>query len=304
MMTSQPTVAATAFGAAPATVVGHRWGNWVLRKHLCRGSIADIYAAQPASQATQFRCDYVIKVLRREWHDQPLVLRQFQYEAALTSKLKNSHLLSSVDQLLDQQPWGIVYPFLPGQTVEQLLQQQGALLPAQALGITRQVATALERLHSAGILHGDLKPANIMVSPAGHVTLIDLGSAQARDEVASVWDRPILGTPKYLAPEQFVSKLRTDERTDLYSLGVVLFEMLTGRLPYAISQAAELSTTIREAAPIALRQLAPQLDQAVADLLQKLLAKNPGRRPESARQLIQQLSHLELLEIQRWTNQF
>ena len=103
---------------------------------------------------------------------------------------------------------------------------------SKALWIVRQTAEALDALHAAGWMHGDVTSGNIRVSPAGHVTLIDLSFARRREEIGSAADRPIMGTCSYVAPECLTSALRPDIRSDIYSLGVVLFEILSGSLPY------------------------------------------------------------------------
>jgi serine/threonine protein kinase len=107
------------------------------------------------------------------------------------------------------------------------------------------VAEALDALHAAGWMHADVKPSNVFVSSSGHVTLIDLGFARSADERGSIADRPLLGTLNYMAPEVLYSSRGGDIRSDVYSLGVTLFEMLTGRLPFDSQDVAELASQQR-----------------------------------------------------------
>ena len=163
-----------------------------------------------------------------------------------------------------------------------------------ALWIARQTAEALEALHAAGWMHGDVSPGNIHVSPSGHVTLMDLSFARRRDEDGSAADRPVMGTFRYIAPEHITSSLATDIRSDIYSLGVVLFEMLAGRVPFLGEDLAELAVEHRQSAPPDLRRLAPHVPREVALLVRQMMAKNPLRRPQTPRELIERLVRLEI----------
>ena len=162
------------------------------------------------------------------------------------------------------------------------------------LWIARQVAEALEALDAAGWMHADVKPSNIFLAPEGHVTLLDLGFARRPLEVGSVVDRCVVGTGSYIAPEMITSALRPDIRSDVYSLGVVLFEMLSGRLPYEGKDLAEVASQHKQARPPDLRRLAPHLPRGVIRLVQQMLAKEPLRRPQSPRELIARLVELEI----------
>jgi serine/threonine-protein kinase len=156
------------------------------------------------------------------------------------------------------------------------------------------VAEALEALHAAGWMHGDLKPGNVFLSPGGHVTLLDLGFARRCDETGSAVDRLLTGTCNYMAPELITSALGADIRSDIYSLGVVLFELLAGRLPFTGGSLTELTEQHRRCRPPDLRRLAPQLAGGVVQLVQQMLAKDPLRRPQSPCELIDRLVRLEI----------
>ncbi len=132
------------------------------------------------------------------------------------------------------------------------------------------------------------------MTAAGHATLIDLSLARHRSELVASGAPPIFGTLAYLAPERIVSKLAIDIRSDLYSLGVTLFELLTGRLPFAARTAAELAAQHRQELPADLRSLAPHLPASVCQLVRQLLAKEPLRRPQSPSELVDRLAALEI----------
>ena len=163
-----------------------------------------------------------------------------------------------------------------------------------ALWIVRQATEALDALHTAGWMHGDVKPSNLLLSAEGHVTLLDLGFARRPTEVGSVVQRCVMGTCHYLAPEMITSALRADIRSDIYSLGAMLFEMLAGRPPFESDDLAELARQHQQSRAPELRRLAPQVPGGVTWLVRQMLAKEPLRRPQSPRELIGRLVALEI----------
>jgi serine/threonine protein kinase len=194
---------------------------------------------------------------------------------------------------LSEPPYFLVMPLLAGSALAEHLRGQGSLELPVAFWFARQVAEALEALHGAGWMHCDVKPSNIFISPAGHVTLLDLGFARHVQESRSVADRPVLGTIHYIAPEMLYSALGGDFKSDIYSLGVSLFEMLTGRLPFDGQDIAELALQHRQDLPGELRSLMPHLPTRAARLVHQMLSKEPLRRPPP-RDVIERLTALEI----------
>jgi serine/threonine-protein kinase len=142
--------------------------------------------------------------------------------------------------------------------------------------------------------HGDIKPSNIFLSPQGHVTLIDLGFARATGEPSNAALRPTLCSLAYAAPETVTSALAANVRSDIYSLGMSLYEMLTGQLPYDASDPVRLVEMLRTTNPVCIRQLRPDLPRPVASLVHRMLARQPLRRPQTHGELIEQLVRLEV----------
>ena len=175
-----------------------------------------------------------------------------------------------------------------------MIARVGALAARQALWITRQIAEALNALHAKGWYHGDVKPQNIIVSTEGHATLIDLGFALRSNESHCSGDRFAMGTLNYVAPEVLTSALRTDQRSDLYSLGITLFEMLTGRVPFQYKSPGKLIQAQRSEPLPNPCQWVADLSPRAAAMLRRLTAKEPLRRPQSAAELIEELVQLEL----------
>jgi serine/threonine-protein kinase len=144
------------------------------------------------------------------------------------------------------------------------------------------------------MIHADVKPSNVVVAPDGHATLVDLGFVHSPHESRHWSTRPVYGTLNYIAPEAITSSLAADERSDIYSLGVMLYEMLVGALPFAADDAAGLISMHREARPRCIRSHRPDLPKPVASLVHRMLAKDTLRRPESAEEVAEQLVRLEV----------
>jgi serine/threonine-protein kinase len=233
-------------------------------------------------------------MLRLPWEIDPRTVRLLAREAQVGRSVAHPHLISVLGCRVSVSPRFLVMPWLDGATLRDRLAASEPVELPEALWFARQAAEALEALHQAGWMHGDVKPSNIFISEDGHVTLLDLGFARTADETGSAADRCVTGTCHYLAPEWITSAIRADIRSDIYSLGVVLFEVLSGRLPFEGSDLAEVAIQHRQSAPPSLRRLVPHLPREVADLVRQMLAKDPWRRPQTPRELIERLIALEI----------
>ena len=283
-----------AFSSDRHNAVG-RIGPWQLVRLLNESDLARVYLARPADVAGDAPATYVIKVLRREWWRDPQAIEMQRRAAWLGRKLSHPHLLPVLSANVQQAPFYFVTPHLPGSSLAAVLAQGKRLPLPVTLWIVRQVAEALAALHeSAHMLHADVKPGNILVAPDGHATLIDLGFAHAATESQHWSSRPVVGTLSYIAPEVVTSSMAADVPSDLYSLGVTLYEMLTGELPFAASKPDELVRLHRESKPRCVREAVPQLPKPVASLVHRLLAKDPLRRPASAASIVDELMRLEI----------
>jgi serine/threonine-protein kinase len=287
--TVRPNFAATQ-GRNPA--VG-RIGSWQLVRLLSESELARVYLARPAG--TEQPATYVLKVLRKEWWRDPQAIEMQRRAAWIGRKLSHPHLLPVLSANVQQAPFYFVAPYLPGSSLATILEHGKRLPLPVTLWITRQVAEGLAALHEAAhMIHADVKPSNIMVSSDGHATLIDLGFAHTASESLHWSSRPVMGTLSYIAPEVVTSSLADSVASDLYSLGVTLYEMITGNLPFAASAPDELVRLHRESKPTCIRDTVPQLPKPVASLVHRLLAKDPLRRPASASVLVEELMRLEI----------
>jgi serine/threonine-protein kinase len=227
-----------------------------------------------------------IKVLAEELADDPVALRRFRREARATAKLDHPNVVRVFDFVEGEVPF-LVLELLEGQTLADRLRRDGALPPVEAARIAAAVADGLDVAHRAGIIHRDIKPSNIMLTASGGVKVMDFGIAAAL-EAHSTTGQQLLATASYAPPERITGG-RASPAGDLYSLGVVLYEMLTGRPPFLANNAEQLLRAHLEAAPQPVRSLVFWVTSEIAAACEAALVKDPAGRPASARALAAQL---------------
>jgi serine/threonine protein kinase len=281
--------------ASDAPQLVGRLGPWQLVKPMGEGNLTRVYLARPADGLQNQPAAYVVKVLRKEWWRDLQAIEMQRREAWAGMKISHPNLLPVLSASVEEPPFYVVTPKLDGVTLAQLINERGRLGVPLALWISRQAAEGLAALfEETGMIHTDVKPANIQVSPAGHATLMDFGFVQTPAEASQWATRPLAGTLAYIAPEMVTSALAAGPPSDIYSLGVTLYEMLTGVRPWNTDDPAELAALHREAKPADIREHRPELTTPVAELVHSMLAKDPLRRPGSARELATRLVRLEI----------
>jgi serine/threonine-protein kinase len=253
-----------------------------------------VFAARPQGCPPDSPPDYAIKVVEPPHDENPLLINLLRREALVGRQVSDAHVIPILAAGLQEAPYFVVMPRLEGATMASVLREAGRLPVARALWIGRQVAEGLGALHRGGWIHGDVNPSNIVVNRQGHATLIDLGFARLENESIGQKVRALMATLQYAAPEAFLSTRRENAQSDLYSLGVTLYEMLTGRVPFDGQAPAAFAAAHLHERPPNPRHFVPQLSQGVVRLLQKLLAKDPMRRPSSAQELVWSLVKLEM----------
>lgn len=269
-------------------------GPWKLAELLGEGRRSQVYLARPARSANPASAGYAVKLLRPELQDDDQAIACLRREALVGSQIRHASLTSILSAQVDAAPFYLVMPRLRGAALDRRMSRGQRLSLSVALGVVRQVAEALGALHSGGWMHADLKPSNIFVSPEGHATLLDLGLACRIDELHSLAKRPLQGTMAYMAPEAFTSALAPDIRSDFYSLGITLFELLAGRRPFSASNSAELARRHLSSRAPDIRRFAPHLPLEAVRFVHRLLAKEPLRRPQTPEELINLLVSLEI----------
>src|SRR5499427_941539 len=251
-------------------------GRYALLEELGAGGMAIVYRARDEVLGREV----AVKVLSPQFAADPGFLARFEREARHVAAISHSRIVTVFDSGIDENTPYIVMELVAGRTLRQVLDQVGPLPAREAVTIASAVCEALEAAHAAGLVHRDIKPANIVLS-GGEVKVLDFGIARADGPGRATRTQAVLGTAEYLSPEQ-ASGGQVGPQTDLYALGCVLFEMLTGAPPFTADSA--LGVAYRQVhddpgPPSARRPgLAPQLDWITT----RLLAKDPTARPPSA----------------------
>ncbi|MFN8371340.1 MAG: protein kinase [Anaerolineae bacterium] len=263
-------------------MIGSKLGAYEIREEIGKGGMATVYRAH---QPTVDR-DVAIKVIKNSIKDDADAVQRFQREARVIARLEHPHILPIYDFDGSHEPPYIVMRFLDGGTLKDVM-KQGLLPFSEVTYLIQQVASALDYAHRQGVVHRDIKPSNIMIDREGNAFVSDLGIAR----ITAAGDGPrkgitasgaIIGTPEYMSPEQAMGLNDVDFRADIYSLGVMLFEMLTGDLPYLAETA--MGTLLKHIqSPIPkIREQQPELPEEIQEVIERALAKEADDRYESA----------------------
>jgi eukaryotic-like serine/threonine-protein kinase len=276
--------------ASPGFENRYRFGSVVIRGHRCirqvgSGGMCKIYLAESERAGTIV----VLKVFSQvpDVSERFVGFDRFLQEYEIVAGLKHKNIVQIYDLGVADDHAYIAMEHFPAGDLRERMKQP--MMPAMALKILEQIASALEAIHSVGVLHRDLKPANVMLRVDGSLCLIDFGLAKANETEASLTGtREIFGTPYYMSPEQGHAEI-IDARSDLYSVGVVFYEMLIGRKPFTGSTAMEVIYKHKRAD---IPEIAPQFAKYEA-LLRRLLAKAPESRFQSAPELLTAIAALK-----------
>jgi serine/threonine protein kinase len=292
-----PPAEVTAAGANPLAFLAPpqqsdelgRLGGYRVLKVLGTGGMGMVLLAEDPA----LRRSVALKVMRPELAGSSSRQR-FLREAQAAAGVEHVNIVAIHQVGEDRGVPFIAMAFLKGESLETRLARDRTVPPAESVRVARQVAEGLAAAHDGGLIHRDIKPANIWLErPSGLVKILDFGLARVSDaDVRLTHSGMIVGTPAYMAPEQ-ASGSPLDARTDLFSLGCVLYQMCTGERPFKGRDTISTLLSITSDVPRAVRELNPSVPQPVADFVTRLLAKNPAERPQSARAAADELAAIE-----------
>jgi len=231
-----------------------------------------------------------IKVLYKKFAADPSFVTRFSREAQAAGKLSNPHIVGIHDYGQFEDTYFIVMEYINGETLAETIAKEKSLSSKRTIEISIEIAKALSFAHEQGIVHRDIKPANVMITQTGVAKVSDFGIAQAlhSDDMALTQVGTIVGTPRYFSPEQ-ARGLAVDSRSDLYSLGIVMYEMLNGTTPFASESMVDLATKHANEKPSRADANNSEVSADLANVIEKLLAKNPVERYLTADELINDL---------------
>ena len=285
----------------PALVVGQVVGHYQILAPLGKGGMGEVYLAKD----TTLDRKVALKLLLAEFTGHKDRLRRFILEAKAASSLNHPNIITIHEIGQVEQAHFIATEFIDGETLRQHLAKARMKLP-EILEVAIQTAGALQAAHAAGIVHRDIKPENIMLRPDGYVKVLDFGLAKLTeqshqstsadsqvDTMVKADTKPgtVMGTVNYMSPEQARGQA-LDQRTDVFSLGVVLYEMVAGRMPFAAATSLDTLVAILEKEPVALDQFAPEVPAECQRIISKALRKDPEERYQTVKDLLIDLKTL------------
>ncbi|RYG73786.1 serine/threonine protein kinase [bacterium] len=269
-------------------MIGSQIGSYRIEKLLGEGGMGTVYLATDNIQR-----QVAVKALRPQLTHDENRLDRFRSEAVALGRLHHPNIASLFHLLEENDNLYMVMEFVDGQTLDDLISQNGALPPRLALDILVDGLQGFEHAHSRGVIHRDIKASNLMVSAEGTTKIMDFGIARMDGAARLTQAGRQIGTLEYMSPEQ-VQGGEQDARSDIYSLGILLFELLTGRVPFTDASDFELMRAHLEKAPASIRHFVPSLPAALDDVIAKALAKDPNDRFQNVTELRSALEAIAL----------
>jgi serine/threonine-protein kinase len=260
-------------------MVGRTIGKYRVVAKLGRGGMGTVYRAVDETLDR----DVAIKILNPEFADSD-VMKRFRAEASMLAKLNHPAIATIYELHRSDEDLLMVMEFVPGESLDQFVQRNGPVEPERAAYLLAQVLDAIGHAHAAGIIHRDLKPSNVMVTERGAVKIMDFGIARVRGAEHMTTDGYMMGTPAYMSPEQVLCQ-DVDGRSDLYSVGVMFYRLLTGKLPFEADTAIGMVQKQISDAPTPARLHRADLPSWAVAIVDRALAKSPADRYQTAEEL-------------------
>lgn len=251
------------------------------------GGMADVYKARDCL----LNRPVAVKILHEEFKQDKEFVDKFQREAQAAACLSHPNIVNIYDVGVADGDHYIVMEYVPGRTLKDRIRQEGHLSVSESLRVAREIAEALAHAHANNLVHCDIKPHNILMMADGHAKVADFGIARAVTESTMTYSGNVIGSVHYFSPEQAKGTMITP-KSDVYSLGVVLYEMLTGKLPFTGDNPVSIAVKHLQEEPVPVRQIDPAIPPVVEAIVSKAMSKDPAMRPTSA-ELVQDISQAE-----------
>ncbi len=260
-------------------------GRYRLEAKLGSGGMSTVYLARDQTLDRAI----AVKVMHREMSEQADQLERFRQEARAVAKLSHPNVVSVIDAGEDGGHPYIVFEYVEGETLKQRINREGALEPQEAIAYAIEIARGLSVAHARNMVHRDIKPQNVLIDAEGRAKLTDFGISRQLEQDGMTATGRVLGTTDYVAPEQAMGR-KVDPRSDIYSLGVVLYEMLVGQVPFqAESQVGVAMKHVNEELPDVQRRR-PEISAAVALVVERSTTKDPAQRYQHVGEMLDDLS--------------
>ena len=253
-------------------------------KSIGEGGMANVYLAND----TFLDRKVAVKVLRGDLSNDEKFIRRFQREAYAASTLSHPNIVEMYDVGEDNGTYYIVMEYIEGRTLKQLLKKRGSLTAPEVVDIMLQLTDGISHAHDMYIIHRDLKPQNIMISDDGKIKITDFGIAMALNSTQLTQTNSVMGSVHYLPPEQASGKGSTT-KSDIYSMGIMLFELLTGKLPFKGENAVEIALKHMKDDIPSVRKINPNIPQSLENIVLKATAKNPKNRYDDVKEMYNDL---------------
>ncbi|MBQ1441510.1 MAG: Stk1 family PASTA domain-containing Ser/Thr kinase [Clostridia bacterium] len=264
-------------------------GRYEILEEVGNGGMAVVYKAKDFDTGAIV----AVKILREEYLDNEEFCRRFRNESRAIALLNHPNIVKIFDVCNSPSLQYIVMEYIDGISLKDYIEQQRVVRVKEAVHFTTQILRALMHAHSKGIVHRDIKPQNIMLLPNGRIKVTDFGIARLITSQTSTMTDKAIGSVHYIAPEQARGAV-TDARADLYSVGVMLYEMLTGKLPFEANSAVSVAVMQLQADPKMPRQINPNIPVGLEEITIQAMQKDPNARYQSAAEMLQDLENFKL----------
>ena len=255
-------------------------GRFKLTEFIGEGGMSKVYRAVDL----QTREIVAVKILKPEFSQDAQYINRFCHEAEAAGKMDHINIVRLLNVGMDGDTRYLVYEYVDGQTLKDIILQQGRIAQDPAVDVVVRILAALEHAHDHSVIHRDIKPQNVLIDQKGYIKVTDFGIARTVGHGTISQENMVLGTVYYSSPEQ-VSGKPVDARSDLYSVGIVLYEMLTGHLPFVGDTTTAIAMQHLAVEPPSVQQYAPETSKVMAAFIRKALRKNPADRFQSAREM-------------------